>query len=36
MKKVRGVWADREDLNSLQNIRKEWARLLYKETTIYT
>ncbi len=27
MQKARGIWADREDLNSRENIRKEWDRL---------
>ncbi|GAA6622352.1 hypothetical protein [Scytonema sp. NUACC26] len=27
MQKARGIWADREDLNSRENLRKEWERL---------
>ncbi|MEC4813947.1 MAG: hypothetical protein SAK29_11840 [Scytonema sp. PMC 1069.18] len=26
MQKARGIWADREDLKSLENIREEWNR----------
>jgi metal-responsive CopG/Arc/MetJ family transcriptional regulator len=26
MQKARGIWADREDLKGMENIRKEWER----------
>jgi metal-responsive CopG/Arc/MetJ family transcriptional regulator len=26
MQKARGIWADREDFNNLENIRDEWNR----------
>jgi hypothetical protein len=26
MQKARGIWADREDLNSMESLRQEWNR----------